>query len=95
MAELKHQRKLELDDLGVIMRQDPGRRFLARLLEKSGFLDSAYDDDERRHVLAEGKREIGSWLYKELQEIDPVLVTNLIRETLDVRREQRVNRSSD
>ena len=71
MSEDKQLRVAEVIDLDGIMKQSGGRKFLARLLQKTMFLESSFNPDSRVTAFNEGKREIGQWLYREMREANP------------------------
>ena len=67
-------------DLDAIMRQDSGRRFLTKVLEKSGYFKSSYSEDARSHAFAEGMKELGYWLVEEMQEVNPAQLINILED---------------
>lgn len=76
----KSSRDIELIELSGIMRTDSGRKVLLRILRHSGFFDSGWNEDSRKHAFHEGRRSEGLWLFQELQEADPAQLMNMLKE---------------
>lgn len=74
------ERKIELLDLSAIMMQPSGRKFLLQLLEQTGFFESTFHENDRRHAFIEGQRSVGVRLFNDMKEADPGQLTNMIRD---------------
>jgi hypothetical protein len=87
MTQKQHndERKVELLDLAAIMMQPSGKKLLVRLLERSGFFQSTFHENDRRHAFHEGERSMAVWLYNEMLQADVGHLNNMIRDRNNAR----------
>lgn len=64
-------RDMELDDVKRILSTEHGKRFLCRLIERTGLLCLSFTErDSSFTFFKEGERGIGRWLMEEIEQAD-------------------------
>lgn len=70
----------EVADLTKIMEARSGRSFMWRLLGQCGVYRSSFSADLAEMAFSEGRRNIGLWLVRELERVDPALFAKMQQE---------------
>lgn len=70
----------DVDDLKWIMADARGRRFMARLLERTGTMRSSFHTSGSVMAFNEGRRDIGLFLTAEMLEHAPKAYSQLLNE---------------
>lgn len=65
---MNDDRKIELADIGVIMSTHGGRSVINRVLEQCGVFSDQFTKCPYEHAKNAGRRQIGLWLIRELEE---------------------------
>ena len=73
-------RDREKDDLQAILKIPGGRRFVLRVLGLTGIFTASFSQNSMTTSFNEGKRDIGLWLLKEIDEVDPMAFSQMQRE---------------
>lgn len=73
-------RKLELDELRSIMRDESGRRFMYRWLRTTGYFADGFDRDPCVNARMSGARSVGVLLVNEMMQADIDLYNLMIKE---------------
>jgi hypothetical protein len=73
-------RRDEETDIEVILSTENGRRFVSRLLERSGIYRSNFPTEPLAMAFREGERSIGLWLRAEVRLIDEAAYKRMINE---------------
>lgn len=81
--EQKRQRDQELADVLFVMGDPAGRRFIHRLLARTGLYHSSFDENPHRASFNEGSRNIGLWVTAEIMKIAMPQYTQMIEEQKD------------
>ena len=85
-AELEHQDFL--DNLRDIAGTHAGKLVLWKILEYAGVHNSSFDLNPQIMSYNEGRREVGLWLEKLLDDINPNLIYDIAKEKANVRTNQ-------
>jgi hypothetical protein len=70
----------EIDDLKWLMADARGRRFMARLLDRTGTMRSSFHTSGSVMAFSEGRRDIGLFLTAEILEHTPKAYSQLLTE---------------
>ncbi len=81
-------------DLAALLAMPEGRRFLWRLLEHAEPLASVFSLNHASMALAEGKRQVGTWLVVQLQSIGEETYPRLMVEGLKDRKMDQLIREA-
>lgn len=73
-------------DLKAILAGEPGRRFIFRLLDYVNLYSSTFSQSHATMAGLEGRREVGIWLIKALEQVDPLAYPRLLAEGIELRR---------
>ena len=74
-----------LDDLREVAGKPAGKRVFWKILEYAGVHSSSFDKEMSQMCLNEGRREVGLWLEKQLENINPDLIYEIAKEKINVR----------
>lgn len=74
---------IEILEIQSIMSTEAGRRFMWRLLERTGVNSDRFNPDPYRNAHQSGERSIGIWLQRELEEAAPGSYMTMIKENLE------------
>jgi hypothetical protein len=77
----KLSRFKEIEDLRAVLATKPGRRFVKRLLERTGIYRTSFTGNSQGYFI-EGERNIGLYLIAELSEVDVKAYPQLLIEDL-------------
>lgn len=80
---IEDARRIEIAEIAVIMSTRGGRKFVNRILNQSGVFSDTFDSDTHVHAKNAGRRQLGLWLIRELQEATPGELITLMRERND------------
>lgn len=72
--------KREVDDLKWIVASPQGRRFIARLLDRSAIFQSSFHTSGSIMAFSEGRKDLGRYLLAELLEHAPKQYSQLLNE---------------
>lgn len=75
-----NSRKFELSDINAIMSTEAGIQFINRLIDQTGMFKDVYNNDSLENAKNSGRRQIGVWLFNELQESGDLLKLIKFRE---------------
>lgn len=81
--EKRNQRDNELADVLFVMADPAGRRFMHRLLSRTGMYRSSFDENPHNTAFNEGSRNVGLWLTAEIMQIAVPQYTQMIEEQKD------------
>lgn len=84
----RDERFAEVEHLRGMLDNQLNRAFFWRMLEQCGVYQNIFSPDLGTMALAEGKRQIGLWLIKEMLEVDPAVYVRMQNEAR-IRREQK------
>lgn len=86
MAELSKARRDELSDLRVVLSTENGRRFIYRILVRSGIYKVSYvaGHNPEHTAFNEGGRNIGLWTLAEVQQASPADYLKMMEEARNV-----------
>lgn len=73
-------RAIEIADISVIMSTRGGRKFMNRLMNQCGVFNDTFETDTHDHARNAGRRQIGLWLVREIQEASPGEYITLLKE---------------
>lgn len=71
------------NDILNLSKTDSGKRFIWYVLSLAGIYQSTYTGNAESHFL-EGRRSIGLDVLNDIQEVDPMIYINLLKENTDV-----------
>lgn len=77
-----------LDNLRDVAGTSAGKLVLWRILEYAGVHNSSFDLNPQLMSYNEGRRDVGLWLEKVLEDINPNLVYDIAKEKANVRTNQ-------
>ena len=80
--KLKSREEVEAEDLRAVLRTPVGRRFLYRVLERTGFFRSSFKTSAEMAFL-EGERNVGLWLHSEIGQVDPRAFLQMLGEKIE------------
>ena len=81
-------------DLQALFDRPAFRRWLLRLIHRSGILQSTFGADSRTAAYADGRRSLGLELLNELAGIEPQALARILSEPISTPREPRHDRSN-
>jgi len=73
-------RKIELAETASLLTTATGRKVIWRMLMVTGFFADAFDSDPYLSARNAGGRQVGVWLWNELNEAAPERVTEMMKE---------------
>lgn len=73
-------RDREKDDLQAVIKIPGGRRFVLKMLGQTGIFTASFSQNSMTTSFNEGRRDIGLWLLKEIDEVDPMAFSQMQRE---------------
>lgn len=76
----KFDREQEIEDFKYLMEQPQGRRFIWRLLERSGVFRTSFSLNGLEMAFREGNRNLGTYYIAELNEHCPNRYVQMIKE---------------
>ena len=76
----KQRRDREIDDIKSILRLPGGRRFILRVFVETGTMNASFTLNSMTTAFNEGKRDIGIWLLKEIDQAEPMAYSQMLRE---------------
>lgn len=81
-GELDKLRTLELEDIKTVMSSEAGRRFMFRVLDRTGLYRTSYNPErpDSNTTFNEGGRNVGLFLTAEIQEAAPASFMKMIGE---------------
>jgi hypothetical protein len=84
-ADIQERRRLEaqiaIEDLGWVMGDPQGRRFIARMLDRAGIYLPSFHADALRMAFNEGKRYEGLQLLEQIMGRYPELYARMCKES--------------
>ena len=78
--EFQRRRDREIVDLRSVLKSSEGRRFVWKMLSECGVFRASFSLNAMQTAFAEGRRDIGIMLVKELDEADPGAYAQMQRE---------------
>ena len=78
--KLRQQREQEKADFAWLVGDARGRRFIWRLLSITGIFRSSFSGDSNRTFFQEGERNIGLQVMRDINEVCPEKMAEMIRE---------------
>lgn len=78
--EFIKRREREISDLQKVLRVPEGRRLILRILSEAGVVRASFSLNSMQTAFNEGKRDIGVWLLKDLDEAEPMAFSQMLRE---------------
>lgn len=82
---LKNARATELDDIKWLMETKRGRRFMWRLLARTGIYASSFSTNGMQMAFREGERAVGLDFLSDVHLVNPDLHTLMTKENSSVR----------
>ena len=82
-AEQEYQKFL--DDLREVTHTPAGKRVFWQLLEYTDVHSSSFDADPHVMSFNEGRRDVGLWIEKQLEQVEPDLIYQIAKEKINVR----------
>lgn len=79
-AKARRQREIQVSDFKWLMKHAQGRRFMNRLLERTGVHRSSFNHSGSVMAFNEGRRDLGLFLTAELLELTPDAYLQLLKE---------------
>jgi len=73
-------RKIELAEMASMVTTATGRKVMWRMLVSTGFFADTFDPDPYVSARNAGGRQVGVWLWNELNEAAPERVTEMMKE---------------
>jgi hypothetical protein len=83
-AEQKRERQKEIDDVEKVLKTPEGRRFIWRMLSRTGIYRNSFSLNSNQTAFCEGERNIGLWLINEVNEADIAAFAKMQNEYLSV-----------
>lgn len=80
MSSEDKEREIEITEIMRILGTEEGRKFIMRILTVSKLNIDTFDPDTHIHAHNAGKRSVGLWLSRELQDAAPELYNLMIQE---------------
>nr|DAK74333.1 MAG TPA: hypothetical protein [Caudoviricetes sp.] len=74
-----------LDDLREVTQAPAGKRVFWKLLEYTDVHGSSFDTNPQVMSFNEGRRDVGLWIEKQLEQIEPDLIYQIAKEKINVR----------
>ena len=88
MNKQEQEREQELDDIRSVMRMEAGRRFVARLLSESRIYQTSFAGQSNQTIFNEGMRNMGLFVFSEVEEACPNLLLEMMQEGINERRSE-------
>jgi len=82
-TKVKIRRDNELEEVRQLLRTPYGRKFLWRVISECGVFKTLSYDEELGMAIKSGRRDIGLWLLREIDEADKNGYLKLIQEDLN------------
>ncbi len=91
----KRDRQQQLNDICAIMDTAAGRRWVSRILAKAGFYRTSFTGESERTIFNEGMRNLGLWLFNEIDEACAKQIIVMMQEHQDkIESEENARRRS-
>ena len=78
--EAAKKRDRDISDIQRILKVPEGRRLILRILSETGLFRASFSLNSMQTAFNEGKRDIGAWLLKDLDEAEPMAFSQMLRE---------------
>lgn len=80
--EKEYQKSHDRDvaDLKKILKLPEGRRLILKFLTETGVVSASFSLNSMQTAFYEGKRDVGLWLLKRLDEAEPMAFSQMLRE---------------
>lgn len=78
--KMKEERRRELTDIGTVLSNASGRRFVWRVLEKCGAFSSTFSKEQLTMAYLSGKQDLGHFIMSEIVASDENLLFKLMKE---------------
>jgi hypothetical protein len=81
-AQREHEKRRarDIDDLQKTLKTPEGRRLIRRILEEAGIFRASFSQNSMLTAFNEGKRDVGLWLIRDIDESDPNMYAQIQRE---------------
>ena len=93
--EYQKRRARDIDDLQKILRLPEGRRFLLKILTESGMFHASFSLNSMTTAFNEGKRDIGLWLLKDIDEAEPRAYPQMVSEYYSEKKSKKAKQEDD
>ena len=80
---MSDQDDLEKVELEEVMRSTSGRAVILRILVRAGYFRDTFNLDSIIHAYDSGERAVAVWLFNEMKEVSPELLTKIITEHIE------------
>jgi hypothetical protein len=93
--EFEKRRNREILDLCKVLKGPEGRRFVLRVLSEAGMFRASFSQNSMQTAFNEGKRDIGLWLMKDLDEAEPMAYSQILREYYSELKSKKAKQESE
>jgi len=74
------EQKAHILELRALLKQQPMRRFLWRLLQECDIGGGFFNGEADWHLVSDGKRRVGHWALAEMEKADPTVYAQMLIE---------------
>jgi len=90
--EFAKRRDRDISDLQMVLKAPQGRRLILRILSEAGIVKASFTLNSMQTAFNEGKRDIGVWLLKDLDEAEPMAFSQMLREHYSELKSKKANK---